>query len=112
MDQIQTFFEFENIFTAEDPLGLTSEKGFLGMYTFKISSSKNSYASPYIYEFTNDPIFNQGGLSMTQLNHYYTFITLPLSLSFVHLGLGQSLKLKSLLTTTHHQKLFEGFIGG
>ena len=35
-DQIQTFCEFENILTAEDPLGQTSEKGYLDIFTLKM----------------------------------------------------------------------------
>ena len=30
------FFEFENILTAEDPLGQTPEKGYLGAFTLKM----------------------------------------------------------------------------
>ena len=30
------FFEFENILTVEDPLGQTSDKGYLGLFTLKM----------------------------------------------------------------------------
>ena len=31
-------FEFENLLTAEDPLGQTSEKGYQGIFTLKMSN--------------------------------------------------------------------------
>ena len=35
LGSISDFFEFENILRAEDPPGLTSSKGYLGIFTLK-----------------------------------------------------------------------------